>query len=83
MDGSVGPAARAAEKFARHLRQTSGLAVELYDERLSTFEAKQRLRNEILAPKPLRKADRDGAVDAIAAVVILESWLSSRARPEA
>jgi putative holliday junction resolvase len=71
MDGSAGPIARAAEKFAEQLREATGLPVELYDERLSTFEAKERLRT---SP---RKAAFDGHVDAIAATVILESWLRS------
>jgi putative pre-16S rRNA nuclease len=72
MDGTPGPAARAAEHFAQHLRTATGLEVELYDERLSTFEAEQRL-------KALAKRGRRGTiVDAVAAVVILESWLEAQ-----
>ena len=71
MDGTVGPAAHAAEQFAQHLREATGLEVELYDERLSTFEAEERL-------KAASKRGRRGAyVDAVAAVVILESWLAA------
>jgi putative holliday junction resolvase len=72
MDGTVGPAARAAERFAQHLNEATGLEVELYDERLSTFEAEQRLKS---TAKP---AHRNVAVDAAAAAVILESWLNAR-----
>jgi RNase H-fold protein (predicted Holliday junction resolvase) len=44
----------------------------LYDERLSTFEAELRL-------KALAKRGRRGTiVDAVAAVVILESWLEAQ-----
>src|ERR1700681_2279494 len=39
MDGSAGPAARAATAFADRLREATGLAVDLFDERLTSFEA--------------------------------------------
>jgi putative holliday junction resolvase len=71
MDGTIGPAARAAEQFAEHLRDMTGLEVELHDERLSTFEAEERLK---AASKHGR---RRAMVDAVAAVVILESWLEA------
>ena len=69
MDGSTGPAARAAERFARDLAEATGLPVELQDERLSTFEAEERLKTTVSG------RGRRQSVDAIAAVVILESWL--------
>jgi putative Holliday junction resolvase len=75
MDGSEGPAARAARAFAERLAAVTGLPVELYDERLSSFEAEERLRGAVSS-----RAARKRAVDAIAAVVILEGWLQSRAR---
>jgi putative holliday junction resolvase len=73
MDGTVGPAARAAEAFADRLRDSSGLPVELFDERLTSFEAEERLRE--LSGK---RARDKGSVDAVAASIILESWLSHR-----
>lgn len=75
MDGTEGPMARAAKAFAERLAATTGLAVELYDERLSSFEAEERLRDTISS-----RAARKRAIDAVAAVVILEGWLESRAR---
>ena len=72
MDGTAGPAARAAEQFAQHLREATGLEVELHDERLSTFEAEERLK---IVPK---RGRRRAMVDAVAAVVILESWLEAQ-----
>src|SRR5437870_2488162 len=66
MDGSTGEAARAAEQFARALRDATGLEVELHDERLSTWEAEIRLKT---GPKHGR---RSASVDAAAAVIILE-----------
>jgi putative Holliday junction resolvase len=74
MDGTAGPAARAAEQFARHLRETTGLEVELHDERLSTFEAGERLK------AASKRGRRRAMVDAVAAVVILEGWLEAQRR---
>ena len=75
MDGTAGPAARATEQFAQHLRDATGLEVELHDERLSTFEAAERLK---IASK---RGRRRVMVDAVAAVVILESWLEAQHYP--
>ena len=52
-----------------------GLPVALIDERLSSFEA----RGELLRAGPERRGKP--AVDALAAVIILETWLSSRSTP--
>jgi len=75
MDGTAGPAARAAEQFAQHLRAATGLEVELHDERLSTFEAEERLKTTS------KRGRRRAMVDAVAAVVILESWLEAQRYP--
>jgi putative Holliday junction resolvase len=72
MDGSAGPLARAAEAFARALGAATGIATEMFDERLTSFEAEERLRE-----LPRRKRGQH-AVDAVAACVILEGWLQSR-----
>jgi putative pre-16S rRNA nuclease len=71
MDGTGGPQAHAATRFADQLRDTSGLVVELFDERLTSFEARERLR-ESGGRRPR------GGIDAIAAAVILEGWLARR-----
>jgi putative holliday junction resolvase len=71
MDGTEGPQAQAATRFADRLRDTSGLVVELFDERLTSFEARERLR-ESGGRRPR------GGIDAIAAAVILEGWLARR-----
>jgi putative Holliday junction resolvase len=73
MDGTEGPSARAARAFAEHLGSATGLPVEMFDERLTTFEAEHRLR-EASASRASKKAARD----AVAAAVILEGWLESR-----
>ncbi len=66
MDGTVGPQARRIEAFAKTLQETSGLRVELSDERLSTAQARRSL-------SPARK--RQTPVDDLAASIILQSYL--------
>ena len=73
MDGTVGPQARAAQVFAHRLEEATGIPVELCDERLSSFEAEERLKG-----LPVRRNRRKLAIDAVAASVILESWLRSQ-----
>jgi putative Holliday junction resolvase len=75
MDGSEGPAARSARAFAARLATALGVAVDLFDERLTSFEAEERLKG--LAVKRRRKKS---AVDALAAAVILDGWLASHHR---
>src|ERR1700723_3680677 len=47
-----------------------GVNVEMFDERLTSFEARERL-----SEMPVRKGARKTGLDALAAVVILEGWL--------
>lgn len=75
MDGSEGPAARGARKFAASVAEALGVSVELFDERLTSFEARERLSD-----MPVRKGARKTELDALAAVVILEGWM--QAHPE-
>lgn len=73
MDGTEGESARMARAFAKSLAQSVAMAVELFDERLTSFEARQRLSG-----LPRRRARQRKQVDAVAAMVILESWLDGR-----
>ena len=75
MDGSEGPAASGARKFAERLAAVLGVTVEMFDERLTSFEARERL-----ADMPTRKGTRKTGLDALAAVVILEGW--TQAHPD-
>jgi putative holliday junction resolvase len=74
MDGTEGAPARSARAFAERLGVELKVPVELFDERLTSFEAEDRLKGSGIA----RKAKR-AAIDAIAAAVILEGWLAARA----
>src|SRR5512136_2095552 len=54
MDGSEGPAARLARDFAPRVQEALGVPVELFDERLSTFEAESRLRQRGLTARQMK-----------------------------
>jgi putative Holliday junction resolvase len=75
LDGSRGPAARAAADEAEILRgllAAHGIAVELFDERLTTVTAQQALE---AGGTPRRH--RRGVVDQSAAAVMLGAWLDA------
>jgi putative Holliday junction resolvase len=74
MDGTEGGSARMARAFAARLGTRLGVPIELHDERLSTFEASTRLRDQGLSAR-----DQKGVIDAEAAAVILQGWLDGRA----
>lgn len=69
MDGSDSSSSASATKFARRLEGRFGIAVEMQDERLSSFEA----RGALLAEQRDGEFRRRG-VDSRSAVIILESW---------
>ncbi len=73
LDGSVGPAARAALQEVSELGDTTGLPVETYDERLTTVTADRSLLAQNLDAKARRKV-----VDKVAAAIMLQAWLDSR-----
>jgi putative Holliday junction resolvase len=73
LDGSVGPAARAAVAEAEALATVLGVPVETYDERLTTVAADQ-----VLMQASLRAQERRKVVDKVAATVLLQAWLDAR-----
>ena len=73
MDGSEGRAAAAARAFAERLAAATGIAVEMYDERLTTVEALEQLRDA-----PISRAKRKALRDTMAATVMLQGWLDAR-----
>ena len=82
LDGSRGAQARSVEAFARSLAETTGLAVELADERLASAQARRtatkRGRNQSSRGQRTRRAP----VDDLAAAIILQAYLD-RHRPAA
>jgi putative Holliday junction resolvase len=69
MSGRPSTTSRSAEAMAEQIRRRFGVPVVLWDERLSSAEARRTLKGS-RAPK--------NAVDRVAAVLILQSYLDSR-----
>ena len=76
-DGSVGPAARRAGRFANAIRRKSGMEVVLWDEHLTTAEAEQIQQNRGPSPRAARSRD---SIDMIAAAVLLQDYLNAQRR---
>lgn len=72
MDGTEGPRAEKSRAFAEMLRGATGLDVRLWDERRSSVEA-----HAILSANGKREKKHKKNVDALAAALILESYLGS------
>jgi putative Holliday junction resolvase len=70
MDGREGPEAAAARRFTARLVEASGLRVEVLDERWTSVEAER-----ALAETGRRGRKRRGVVDAVAATLLLRTWL--------
>jgi putative Holliday junction resolvase len=74
LDGSEGAAATNARDVAENLRKSTGIEVYLQDERLTTEEARARL-------KSIRDAGEiERRVDSEAAAIILQDFLSQEQR---
>ena len=73
MDGTLGPRAEKAEGMRDALTERFGLPVKLWDERRTTIDA-----HNILAAAGKNAKKRKKAVDAVAAALILEGYLTFR-----
>ena len=71
MDGTLGPRAEKAEAFAKVLEDAFRLPVALWDERRTTIDA-----HNILAASGKNAKKRKQTVDAVAAALILEGYLT-------
>ena len=76
-DGSVSPLTEAARRFAAELAQRTRLPVDMIDERWSSMDAGERLRNARASGERRRRVTKE-EVDAAAAAVILERWFSEQ-----
>ena len=72
MSGDVGPQARRVERYASGLAEHLHVPLVLWDERLSTAEAEGLLREAGESSREYR-----GRLDAVAAAVILQSYLDA------
>lgn len=73
LDGTAGPQARHVEGFARRLKKAAGIALELWDERLTSVQAGRTLTGS--RPR--------GPVDDLAAAIILQGYLDRQPSKEA
>jgi len=73
MDGSAGPSAAAAQRFAAALGEALGLPVHLHDERLTSQRA-----DELMARTGLTHGQKKARRDALAAAAILHAYFEAR-----
>jgi putative holliday junction resolvase len=73
MSGAEGTQSEKMRAFAEELRKRFGLPVHLWDERLTSAEA-----NRFLRETELSIEKRGKAVDRMAAVLILQSWMEQQ-----
>lgn len=73
MDGTEGPRAQLCRAFAARLEEASGLPAALWDERRTTVDA-----HRILHESGKNGKKRKKTVDAVAASLILEGYLTFR-----
>lgn len=73
MNNTIGERAEKCSSFAEGLRKITGLPVELWDERCTTVSA-----HNYLNVTNTRGKKRKAVVDAVAATIILESYMSYR-----
>ena len=73
MNGTEGPRAELCREFAEKLKEATGLPVAMWDERRTTVEA-----HNILSAHNYHGQKRKNTVDAVAASLILEGYLTFR-----
>jgi putative holliday junction resolvase len=72
MDGSYGEAAAKVREFVTVLKEAITVPLRTWDERLTSTQA-----NRALIDGGVRRADRKGKVDKVAAAMLLQSYLDS------
>ena len=75
MDGTEGSRAQLCREFAQQVEELTGIAVNMWDERRTTVEA-----HNILSAHNYHGKKRKNTVDAVAASLILEGYLTFRSR---
>jgi putative Holliday junction resolvase len=70
MDGSYGPAAQKVQEFVAALKGAVSVPIKTWDERLTSAQA-----NRLLIQGNVRRDKRKAKVDAMAAAILLQSYL--------
>lgn len=83
MDGTETDTTRRTKKFANRLEGRFQLPVFMMDERLTTFAARQELKEQIEDRSWPKKFKQHGFIDSVAAALIVESWFQSHGQENA
>ncbi|MDG0871659.1 Holliday junction resolvase RuvX [Paenibacillus thiaminolyticus] len=75
MNGTIGPRGEISRSYAEVLKQSFGLPVHLWDERLSTVSAERTLLEADVSRKKRRQV-----IDKMAATIILQTYLDYQSR---
>ena len=73
MNGSIGSQAKEVQKYAQRLSQALELPIEYIDERLTSIQAEEMLKDANISP-----SQNKGLIDRKAAALILQQWLDER-----
>ena len=73
MNGTLGPQGEKVIKFCELLEEETGIKIEYWDERLSTVAAER-----TLIQGNVRRENRKGVIDMVAAVIILQGYLDRK-----
>lgn len=76
MDGTEQLLTFCAKKFAQRLHAHTNIVVEMCDERLSTWEAKQRMLKSKAPKSPKAKQKMIADVNAMSAAILVEQYLT-------
>lgn len=74
MDGSFGPAAEKVREFVEQLKAAIPVPVRTWDERLTSAQA-----NRVMIQGQVKREQRKEKVDAVAAAILLQSYLDATA----
>jgi putative Holliday junction resolvase len=77
LDGTEGPQARSARRYAEFLSKALSVEIDYWDERYSTVDAGEILCNRT---KRSKRGRGRGEIDAVAAAVILQAYLDAKLR---
>ena len=72
MNGTYGPAAEKVKEFVATLKESVTVPIKTWDERLTSAQA-----NRLLIQGDVRRDQRKGKVDMMAAAILLQSYLDS------
>lgn len=78
MDDSIGPQAKSVVAWGNALKAQAGVDVVYVDERLSSFDAEQRLIDAKRQGAKMTRKDKKQALDALAAALFLQAFLDGQ-----